>query len=633
LNFITRVLDICLTGQNDLIFASSFLGIGRLTVNGNITWYKYTEDNDLLYSGITVDNQGNTWVGTTKGLFKFENGKIFRDERVSKEVYVRKFFCLKDGSLALCTSNNGVIVISEENVTVYKSDNQETNSVYSIYEDDNGLVFAGTFNGLYYLKNNVLEKYEKGLFNISRPTFFINKDLDGNLWFGTDNGVIKWNGKTHILYNPTDGLAGYETNRSAFKIDKSGKIWIGTDNGLSCYNSEFDTYKIIKPTVDILYLEDASSKKIDTKNPVTLDYNQNNFSLHYRGYSFIDEKSLMYRVKIHNKTTGWKDDFITANNKVRFSSLTPGIYTFSVSVKNSQGVWGDPLESSTIKISKPFYSQSWFYVLNIIIGVTVVYFIHHFITQKRYSIKLENAINERTKELMESEKDIRNLTQELIKSQENERQRISYELHDNLAQDLSTSKIILDSINNGASQSKDIKKIILQASSLLKKSLMTVRDLSYYLRLPELEDMSFSDAVQLFCNDFSKKYNININYCNSGVESLRLGYDTKINLYRIIQEALTNVRKHSGAEEVSIKLVASSPFIILRVEDNGKGFDVNQQLLKANKHMGIKNIKDRVKLLNGSVTFKSIPGKGTKIYVEIQYEEERINRKNKDNNY
>ena len=105
------------------------------------------------------------------------------------------------------------------------------------------------------------------------------------------------------------------------------------------------------------------------------------------------------------------------------------------------------------------------------------------------------------------------------------------------------------------------------------------------------------------------------------MDSLKFDSNSEINLYRLVQEALNNIRKHAEASSVTIKLVAAYPNIILRITDDGKGFDdatVRMQIGKT-KRMGMNSMEERVKLLNGSIEILSRPNQGTKIKIELPY--------------
>jgi len=102
---------------------------------------------------------------------------------------------------------------------------------------------------------------------------------------------------------------------------------------------------------------------------------------------------------------------------------------------------------------------------------------------------------------------------------------------------------------------------------------------------------------------------------------VKLDFDTEITLYRLIQEGLNNIRRHADAARVAVSLVVSFPNIILRIEDNGKGFDVENRLEAAfnERRMGIRSMEERVSLLNGKMTIVSRPTRGTKILVELPF--------------
>jgi len=230
---------------------------------------------------------------------------------------------------------------------------------------------------------------------------------------------------------------------------------------------------------------------------------------------------------------------------------------------------------------------------------------------------------------IQAEDKIRALTRELIKVQENERNRIARYLHDHVAQDLSTLKIGLETLFEEPSKvSSKKKKKIAEISRILQESISSVRNLSYDLRPPGMEQLGFGRTVYQYCTDFAESNNISVDYYSAGIKDLKLEFDTAINLYRLIQEAFNNIKKHSGADHVIIRLVASSPNIILRIEDNGRGFDVKRRLAKAlkEKRMGLSNMEERVNLLAGKMNIKSQPSKGTRIFIEVPCREKKNGR-------
>ncbi|MFC1822846.1 sensor histidine kinase [Thermodesulfobacteriota bacterium] len=240
---------------------------------------------------------------------------------------------------------------------------------------------------------------------------------------------------------------------------------------------------------------------------------------------------------------------------------------------------------------------------------------------------LLHMITERLGNVIErkkAEKQVRLLTQQIIRAQESERQMISRELHDRLAQDLSTLKIIIETLfDNYPDVSSQIRIKVSEMSEMLQRTIMAVRDLSYELRPPSLDDLGLIQAVYQFVEDFSEKTGIDVEFTSAGLDEVELDFDTKINLYRLVQEGLNNVLKHADASHIVLKMITSPPNIMLRIEDNGNGFDVKKRLatMDNEKRMGLRSMEERVRLLGGRMNIQSQLGKGTKIFIEAPIKE------------
>ena len=233
----------------------------------------------------------------------------------------------------------------------------------------------------------------------------------------------------------------------------------------------------------------------------------------------------------------------------------------------------------------------------------------------------------------QAEEHVRTLTQQVMKAQENERQRIARYLHDNVAQDLSLVRIGCETLfDNYPSIHIGIREKSSELSTILKRSISALRNFAYDLHPPGLEQLGLVRTVYQYCEEFAEKNKININFFAAGMDDLTISFDTEINLYRLIQEALWNTKKHADAASVTLKMVASFPYIILRIEDDGKGFDIKDRMVSAikEKRMGLLSMEERVGLLNGKMKIQSRPAEGTKIWIEVPYKEQNHVRQ-KDN--
>jgi signal transduction histidine kinase len=149
--------------------------------------------------------------------------------------------------------------------------------------------------------------------------------------------------------------------------------------------------------------------------------------------------------------------------------------------------------------------------------------------------------------------------------------------------------------------------------------LEAVRNLAYELRPAGLEELGLAETLVNYCQELSRETAIAIDFSAVGLDESRLSNEAKVNLYRIVQEGLSNIKRHSGADRATVRLAGSFPQAILRIEDNGRGFDVAEQMRRAvyEKRMGLRSIKERAALLGGTAKIDSRRGEGTRIIVRF----------------
>jgi PAS domain S-box-containing protein len=217
---------------------------------------------------------------------------------------------------------------------------------------------------------------------------------------------------------------------------------------------------------------------------------------------------------------------------------------------------------------------------------------------------------------------IKALSQELLRSQETERRMIARELHDSVAQELSAVKMGYDSLLDSHSEiTQDIRQRTQVLSKTLQETIRVVRDLSYDLRPPGLEKAGIIQCLFNFCSEFSDKFNVGVDFFSVGMEAIELDDFTEINIYRLVQEGLNNVNKHAQASHVDVMFSFTHPDIMLRITDNGIGFDVEKRLMEitSEKRMGLRSMEERVTLLGGTISVQSMPLHGTKIIIKLPY--------------
>jgi PAS domain S-box-containing protein len=224
--------------------------------------------------------------------------------------------------------------------------------------------------------------------------------------------------------------------------------------------------------------------------------------------------------------------------------------------------------------------------------------------------------------LRASENKLHVLSSHLLTAQERERRRVSLELHDELGQSLTLLKLQLGSIRRKLQEDQEeLKK---EAESILlyvEQVIESVRRLSRDLSPAMLEDLGLSAALRAMAEDFTTHSGIKFSLDMDELDDL-FPSDSQILIYRIVQEALTNIGKHSGSQQVSLAVERGESEVTVVVEDYGKGFDLKEVAARysVEKGLGLAAIDERARMLGGALTISSSKGKGTKLTVVIPVE-------------
>jgi PAS domain S-box-containing protein len=233
-------------------------------------------------------------------------------------------------------------------------------------------------------------------------------------------------------------------------------------------------------------------------------------------------------------------------------------------------------------------------------------------------MSLGQDVTERTiakEKLSESYNQIRSLTEYLQNVREEERTNIAREIHDELGQQLTVIKMDVAWLNKRLSQTNEaVKEKIQGLLHLLDETVQSVRRIASELRPSMLDDLGLAPAMEWHLNEFRKRSGIKISF-HEPKEELELPAAVKTGLFRVLQESLTNVVRHSKATMVQVELSESNKHLLLHIKDNGIGFDHEKVAQK--KTLGILGMKERSAMMGGSYEIRSEPGKGTEILVDI----------------
>lgn len=212
------------------------------------------------------------------------------------------------------------------------------------------------------------------------------------------------------------------------------------------------------------------------------------------------------------------------------------------------------------------------------------------------------------------------LSARLVKAQENERRLIARELHDEVGQALTAVKLQLAvarrSLPEGPAGALDEARVITDAA------LQSARQLSRLLHPPMLEDAGLAAALDWYLKGFSERTGIPVEFVHSGMEE-RAAVEVETCLFRVVQEATTNIARHASASSCRVYLQRLPSSVALTVEDNGRGFDPNGTRPDRGDGVGLLGITERVNDARGTFRIESAPGRGTRITVELPALENR----------
>jgi two-component system sensor histidine kinase DegS len=219
------------------------------------------------------------------------------------------------------------------------------------------------------------------------------------------------------------------------------------------------------------------------------------------------------------------------------------------------------------------------------------------------------------------------LTRQLIAAQEEERREISRELHDGIVQRLVGINVELSALRAGNASGAPIGTAkIARIQRLVENSIKAVHQFARELWPAVLDDLGLIPALHAYSKSLAARKKIKIQLTAfDGVEAL--GSAKRTVLFRVAQEALTNVARHAQATKVGLSIMKISSAIRMEISDNGKSFHVGTVLLDKNpKRLGLIGMKERVEMVGGRLTIESVPGKGTTVRAEIPLEQEKLKK-------
>jgi signal transduction histidine kinase len=328
-------------------------------------------------------------------------------------------------------------------------------------------------------------------------------------------------------------------------------------------------------------------------NGISLTHDQNNFGIEFSANDYHSSGAVGYYTMLENYDPVWRRSGV--DRMARYFNLAPGDYLFRLKSYSPDGPTGE--RQIKIHISPPWWKTIWAYIFFGILILGSAFLLYR------------NRISQLKKRQTEQ-------IRAAIHAQEEERKRISRDLHDDIGTKLSALKLFLSSLELKAHaiHNEEIVSLAQNSEQFIGEVVKDLRTLLINLSPSVLEDFGYTNAVEGLANKINETQLIHFDVNVFGFKN-RLQKDYELALYRITQELINNILKHADAKNISLQTGQRDDKIVLLIEDDGKGFDVNQQ----KDGYGLKNLETRTTLLNGKMVIESVPGKGTTTLIEIPY--------------
>ncbi len=577
-------------------------------------------------TALCEDPQGGLWIGTSLGrLVHFANGEFvdfpLRDARGP----VTGLAQAANGELWVGSTAGGVQRIRLGDDAIMSVRGLPSQSIRTLYLDRDGALWIGTAGG-------GLSRWRDGRVNtfttrqgLGADTIVqVVEDDDGYLWLGCNRGILRI--QKSALDDLADGRLSFIHPR-AFGVNegmpveecssgfspaglktKSGMVCFSTVRGLVLLDPHRQETNVPPPGVlleEVLVngravapqaspagrsdLGAAESRDSQPTPELTIPPGSRELEVHYTGISFGAPEKIRFRYKLEGANTDWVE--AGERRTAYFQYLAPGSYLFTALACNADGIWCKDTPLLHINVQPYVWESTWFRILTVAGALGLLAGSGWLIEQRRYKRRLA---------LLETRHAI-----------ERERLRISQDMHDDIGSVL-TQVSQLSDLGQSETGSQPAARGRFQRIGAQARAAVQALDEIVWATNPKNDNLPrFAEYVCHFADEFFEDTTVRCwEEVPTDLPNVPLRAELRHNLFLAVKEAFNNVRKHSRATEVWLRLALVNSRVSLEIEDNGCGFSPQQKSPGGN---GLGNIKTRLAECGGEAEIVSQPGKGTRL--------------------
>lgn len=613
-NGLSNDLVLSVYGRDEYIFIGTSIGIDRFNTRTNTIDRHYTEKEGLQNNGVLCifnDSHNRLWITTRRGgLYRMLEDGITRPFDLPASLERTTLLCAFEDSkhnIWIGSRGAGMFRIDEmdQSFHYHQKEKFPADIVYAFFEDQQGDIWMATDKGLVIYHHGVFRLFDKQSGLLFNEIYRILKDPAGYVWLSGNLGLQRIPVKDMLsakdaisasklparLFNAVDGMPNSETNGGFFPAGwamQDGTLWFPTAQGIAVVDHRLIGEESRKLNIHVQSLRYGNNKYFQGED-VQLPPGVFNIEIHYTSIDFSKASDIQFYVRLK----GQKEEWTAAGDRrvAYFSSLAPGSYAFEVKAER-YGVWS-PTAVFNFTVRPSFYQTGWFKLLVIVLSLLAIGI---FIWYLRHSA--QRKIREQQR-----------VTRAQIRGQEKERQFISTELHDSINQQLGTVKLYLDFAKTNDA---DRAGLIAKSEEMVQTVINDIRSLCNSLTPTSLVDIGLKEALVDLLNSYSSigKFIIHLQF---QIEADELEEDLQFTIFRITQEQMNNIARHSGAANVWLEFRATATAVAVTIRDDGQGFDLKTQKFG----MGFENIRNRLILYRGKMDIKTAKGKGCSLSLHI----------------
>ncbi|GAB2956484.1 hypothetical protein GCM10027048_23190 [Hymenobacter coalescens] len=557
------------------------------------------------------DRQGRIWVGTEGGLNLLDpvTGRCAvyrhnpRDPLSLSSNFVRCVYQDRKNRMWIGVGGGGLSLFDSRtgHCRTFRANPADPNSLSSNFvrcmlEDEQGRLWLGTEGG----GLACLVDAEKGRFLIYREAQGLPNDViygmaadgENNLWMATNKGIARFsprNGQFRT-YDMRDGLPQDEHNAGAYWRSPDGRLFFGGGNGVVAFQPAAVRFNAVPPPVVLTGFRKFNrwatlDTSITASRQLTIAPRENFFSIEFAAlnYRLSDKNRFAYKLENFN------DKWIDAGNQrqATYTNLDPGTYVFRVRAANNDGVWNNVGASLRLVVEPPWYQTWWFRILAswLVFGLLFL----------AYRVRVSQLL-----------------------ALERVRHNIARDLHDDMGSTLSSISILsqLARTHQQRGNAEQSSQLLEQIGDSSRRMLDSMDDIVWAINPAHDSMESVTSRMRSFASDVLEARGIDFIFkVAPEVVEHRLPMRARREFFLLFKEAVNNLAKYSKAEFASIKLDYENRCLVLRVEDNGVGFDPKAPAQGGGN--GMTNMRSRAAAIKAELTIDTAPGQGTRMALRV----------------